>query len=235
MHYKYVQYILAFILLNVPLASVFSNPFSGLKEVNGIFYNPKLATPITKKSNIMDSQSILIMQAPFNAKQKLVVSLADIGSDYVGLLITERGSGDQLIGKELGMINLGATGKAKVYLRGGHAIYMEKEGISSKYKLTKKGVKEVRQPFVYLGHKTQVKIPTDTLCGSYKGPKKLQLLGQKKAGSYVVATLKAGSKIEVILKDDDWYLIKSPFGLIGWAKNTSFYHSLFGFHESCVG
>ena len=72
------------------------------------------------------------------------------------------------------------------------------------------------------------------MCGPYQGPKKLKLYGKKKKGS-VVATLKVGSKIEVVLRDGEWYLIKSPFGLVGWAKNESLYHSLFGFADSCVG
>ena len=48
-------------------------------------------------------------------------------------------------------------------------------------------------------------------------------------------TLPLQTAIEVLLEEDEWFLIRDPFGLVGWATYTGFYHSLFGIYRSCVG
>ena len=134
------------------------------------------------------------------------------------------------------MIDLGQGG-AKLYLPGGKSLYSRVDGVSRKYRLSKKSIKEVKQPFTYLGRTTKVELPdpSNAMCGPYHGPKKLKLYGKKDLKSHVVATLSPGRKIEVILRTGQWFLIKTPMGLNGWATNVNMYYSLFGFADSCVG
>jgi len=39
-----------------------------------------------------------------------------------------------------------------------------------------------------------------------------------KGGKEVVARLPKGSALTVVLAEEDWYLIKTPFGLVGWLE-----------------
>lgn len=74
-----------------------------------------------------------------------------------------------------------------------------------KYKIIKEKITEIKQPFLYVGLKT-------------KTLKNITLFENK------VATLPKDYEIEVILADQkiaDLYLIKTTFGLLGWAKVES--------------
>ena len=70
---------------------------------------------------------------------------------------------------------------------------------------------EVVQPFEYVGIKSRV-----THIGEEGGSTTVTLFADKeKKGK--VAVLPEGSEIEVLLADrDDWYLVRTSFGLVGW-------------------
>lgn len=215
-----------------------AKPFPGLERLESegitVAYHPDKATLVPAAASNGDAKPLLLMKSPVDATQ-WVVTRHDTGSDYVMLSITKKEAGKALgEGTRIGEIDVGRGGIA--FLPGGRAAYAKVEGVSYKYLLGKTGTfREVKQPFAYLGHKTTVQVPKgDDICGPYTGPKKLVLRTQKKADSPALATLKAGAEIEVVLRDGDWFLIKTPFGLNGWAKPTGFY-SLFGFANSCVG
>ncbi len=65
-------------------------------------------------------------------------------------------------------------------------------------------IEEVHQPFYYVGLETKVKksiVIFEDL--SYKKP---------------IAQLPEGSKVEVLINKENDYLLKTPFGLVGWFK-----------------
>ncbi len=72
-----------------------------------------------------------------------------------------------------------------------------------KYRLTAQGVKEVEQPFLYVGVKDKLLKPVK--------------LYSDKSYKTVVATLPKGYEVEVLLAEDDAnYLVRTQFGLVGW-------------------
>jgi len=70
-----------------------------------------------------------------------------------------------------------------------------------KYRVTDTGLEEVPQPFYFVG------LATRTL-------KPVRL--RSNAGGEDVATLPAGTPVEILLNREDDYLIKTPEGLVGW-------------------
>ena len=82
----------------------------------------------------------------------------------------------------------------------------------------------VNQPYHYVGISTTIRqmgLETDppTLVRLYSNQKKEQ----------VIATLAAGSEIEVLLADGNhWYLARTSFGLVGWITNGGDIESPFG-------
>lgn len=77
-----------------------------------------------------------------------------------------------------------------------------------KFKFTGSGVEEVAQPYYYVGLKTKA-LTNIQLYSDYKCSQKLAVIG-------------ANSDIEVLVAEFDEtcekYLIKTPFGLVGWWK-----------------
>ena len=125
-------------------------------------------------------------------------------------------------------------GGTAFYPRDRH-VYTHVDGVSRKFRFNETlQLEELLQPFLHLNKRTQVKLSDTAHCGPYTGPKVLRLRSKQDQTSPVIATLPMGTEIEVILRDGDWFLIKTPFGLTGWAK-TAGVHSLFGFAPSCVG
>lgn len=86
--------------------------------------------------------------------------------------------------------------------------------ITRKYVLTKeRKLVEVPQEFYYVGVTGKVIKPLT--------------LYQTRQGKRVLATLRVGSKAELILSDGKgWYLIKSENRLLGWAKEESILRSI---------
>lgn len=63
---------------------------------------------------------------------------------------------------------------------------------------------EIKQPFSYVGLNSKSRVPLT--------------LTAEKDGKEVVAQLPKGESLQVVLRDGDYLLIKTPFGLIGWMK-----------------
>ncbi len=72
-----------------------------------------------------------------------------------------------------------------------------------KYRLTTQGVKEVEQPFLYVGVKDKLLKPA-------------KLYADKSRRSAVIANLPKGYEIEVLVEQDGFYLTRTKFGLVGW-------------------
>lgn len=227
-------------LFNVSLSSY---PWPNLKCNSYTCYNAKLVKPAPKEvagEELRDMEEAYVMQSPFNAKEQLLVTISVEESDYIYGCFKYYNEKSKKVGKSLGCVEMGNDGR-KLYLRGGKSIYALQGNFnkqsSHKYQLSKgNGIKEVKQPFMYLGIKTKVSLPSPEYCGPYKGPKTLALYQKKNQKSEKVAVLPVGYEIEVLLQEGKWYLVKSSFGLVGWAKNNSDYHSLFGVPDyHCVG
>jgi len=76
--------------------------------------------------------------------------------------------------------------------------------VHSKYKLESGSLVEVRQPFYYVGMVTETLADIDIFSAQ--------------DGGEIVAHLPKGSKIEVLVGNKGYYLIKTTFGLVGWYK-----------------
>jgi len=72
-----------------------------------------------------------------------------------------------------------------------------------KYKITKDGFREVRQPYYYVGKETVAN-------------KNINLFSSRNGKGELVATVPKGGKIVVLINIDNDYLVKTPFGLVGW-------------------
>ena len=73
-----------------------------------------------------------------------------------------------------------------------------------KFRVTSTEIREIAQPFLYVGLESttlqQVSLFADTTLIS------------------VVAVLPKGSSVDVLLNQGDFYLLKTPFGLLGWTE-----------------
>jgi len=108
----------------------------------------------------------------------------------------------------------GSIGGLNLYINGNNNLYVSGHinsnfNIKRKLKFEENNIKEVKQPNYYVGLKTVTLKPIT--------------LYKSKDLKNTVATLPKNYKIEVLLsqtshKSEDYYLIKTEFGLIGWTK-----------------
>ncbi len=76
--------------------------------------------------------------------------------------------------------------------------------VHEKYKIEGEKIVKVEQPFMYVGIKNKLK-------------KNIKLYSKPNKGGTVIATLPKGYEVEVLLSsDDNNYLVKTTFGLVGW-------------------
>ncbi len=82
-----------------------------------------------------------------------------------------------------------------------------------KFKIEGETIKEVKQPYVYVGIKGKLLKP-------------IKLYSKKDRQGHLIATLPKGYTVEVLLAEDDVsddmepmnYLVRTSFGLVGWLK-----------------
>ncbi len=108
----------------------------------------------------------------------------------------------------------GAVGGVNMYIPGNGSLYVSGHLNSNfdrkvKLKFENNELKEVKQPLYYVGLKTKTLKPIT--------------LYQTKEFKNVVANLPENYRVEVLLAEtgyrhEDYYLIKTDFGLVGWAK-----------------
>lgn len=192
-----------------------------------IFYHPK-RTKLMKKGGELKSLST---QLNFKVKSRVKISASEAGSDYIDLLF------ENSKGEEIGSLGF-APGGGQLFIPGNGNLYLRNEAGNGKFSYRKGKLKEVKQPFKYVGRKEKLSLPSKgiiELCGPYEGPKKLVLYREKSLKSARVATLALGAEVEVLLRDGDWFLIRTPFGLLGWASYYNHHFSLFGIYQSCAG
>lgn len=81
-------------------------------------------------------------------------------------------------------------------------------------------VREVRQPFYFVGGTRRV--ARTPLQDDTEPVKPIVLRAEKNDGAAAIATLTEGAEVELLLSDDPtsgWFLVRTGFGLVGW------YHS----------
>lgn len=103
-----------------------------------------------------------------------------------------------------------------MYIPGNGNIYIEGHTNNffnerKKFKLIKDTLIETKQPFLYVGLKTR----TNDELKIYKTKEQKDL----------VASLPKDAEIEVLINDNEYYLIKTSFGLVGWWKFDVFNNS----------
>lgn len=106
--------------------------------------------------------------------------------------------------KRIGSISgltLYIPGNGYLYAEGHTNNYFNKR---KKYQLINEKLIEIKQPFYYVGIKTKTK--------------GLMSIYDEKNKKNIVAKLPKNSEIEILLNDNNYYLIKTSFGLIGWWK-----------------
>ena len=106
----------------------------------------------------------------------------------------------------VGGLNMYVTGNGNLYVSGHINSNFD---LKRKLTFTENNINEVEQPYYYVGLKTKTLVPIT--------------LYKTKEMKEVVATLPKNYKIEVLLAEtsheyEEFYLVKSDFGLIGWTK-----------------
>lgn len=102
--------------------------------------------------------------------------------------------------REFGL-NLTVPGNSSIYISG-HTNNMYDQ--RKKYDYSDGRIVEVIQPYYYVGIDSVTREPIS--------------LYNDKNKKNVVASLPKGSKVQVIINQKDYYLIKTEYGLVGWAR-----------------
>ena len=111
---------------------------------------------------------------------------------------------DEKTGKSLGTIDadsLVLPGNGFIYGIGrSNKLHME----TRKYSVQGGELKEVVQPFAYVGLASKANVPLTLTAGKGSGE--------------TIANIPKGGALEVVVSDEEYLLIKTPLGLVGWWK-----------------
>ena len=152
-----------------------------------------------------DADDILVLETCLEAdcfEKYLVFYTPGMSADPAFYIFNKSNPDSAIIG--IGALHLYITSNGFFYIDG-HT--NNTFNTRQKFRIQKDEVKEVRQPFYYVGLKSKTKIPL-TLYSDENMTKE-------------VAKLSAGSSIEVLLADPAEYfryLVKTSFGLVGWVE-----------------
>ncbi|MBE9515385.1 MAG: hypothetical protein IME93_00255 [Proteobacteria bacterium] len=196
--------VILLVLPNSIFASGLPESFSKLEEmyIDGvsIAYNKKITTVINERSE--DGMSVRAIRTLIDWKKK--------GQYYV-IDFSEGPSADphftiyKEVNKKLKRITAGGgtqlivPGNGSIYVSG-HTNSMFDERL--KIKIDDEKYKLVKQPYLFVGLDTEVS-------------RDIEIYSEKEQKN-VVARLPEGSSVFVVLNDGKYYLLKTPFGLLGW-------------------
>jgi hypothetical protein len=168
-----------------------------------IHYNDKISKVLLDKKNMVGiSKNILITQIDSKKKKEYYIEYSSGPSaDPKFMIKVKTANGGFKIIKRLSGTEIFIPGSGKIYISG-HTNNMFNS--RKKYVLKDELLEEVIQPFYYVGLKTV----TTQMVKIYSS--KLQ--------KNIVAILPEKSQVEVILNEGEFYLLKTPFGLLGWAR-----------------
>jgi hypothetical protein len=196
-----------FILLLCMGSLLFSQSFQNLKEYkqNGnILYEPSISTIINTADESDYGVVYKILKTKINKNSPTVYLITfDYGpsEDHTYTIYKETGSGN--------FVELGSIGAEKIVIPGNGYIYgsgrnNQLYNKKRKFKISGTEIIEVKQAAYYIGLQTQTN--------------KMLTLYADKEGKEKSAVLPKNYSIEVLIEQDECILIKTPFGLTGWAK-----------------
>lgn len=227
--------LLAALFSNFTLADSFDmsedsirNAFSGLTFIDGtlVAYGDRTAKVINKKCSELDHSHPLYTTdefGSFGSEDTLLLQtqLSETDHQTFYVLFSEGPSADPqfIFIKANEPKKVWAAGTA-LAIPGNGSVYVSNRFNNNftrrqKFSFTPSGLIEVKQPYSYVGIKTQTLTPLTLYFDS--------------SATKPVAQLPKGSSIEVILTDEKSnnaketrYLVKTPFGLLGWVWIPSF-------------
>jgi hypothetical protein len=200
--------------LSLALPAFAAEPFPGLRKVEykdyfpvTISYDPRITQVIGKPLNAGPEHEgePLVTRALRTridrAKSEEVFIDFDPGPSVDPSIVVTRVGTEEPAGSIPGL---------RFYIPGTGAIYASGHtntmfDVRRKYVLQGDKLVEVKQPFYWVGLESKAK--------------KNLVLYSGKDGKETVAHLPKGSALTVVLSEgESWYLIKTPFGLMGWLK-----------------
>lgn len=183
-------------------------PFPGLKrlfadteEFPGKIYYDNSQVKVIKKVIDEESGVVRMISTPLkkDSDSRYFIDFDPGPSADPVFVITDEKT-NKVIGR-LGADSLFIPGNGFLYTWGrSNNMHFERR----KYEIVNNEIKEVSQPFAYVGLATKTKIP-------------LTLTSEKDSGK-TIANIPAGDSIDVVLRNDEHLLIKTQFGLVGWWK-----------------
>lgn len=171
-----------------------------------IFYDPKTSQVVNKPLNAEESEqgAPLVTRAIRTkidrTKNEEVWIDYDEGPSADPEIVVTRVGAEEPAGYVAGL-NFYIPGTGAIYASGHTNTMFDTR---RKYVLEGDKLVEVKQPYYWVGLES-------------KALKDLELLSRK-GGKEVVARLPKGSALTVMLAEEDWYLVKTPFGLVGWLE-----------------
>lgn len=191
--------------------------FSNLAYSYKVRYNPDISQEILKSRDSYPKDHPLYTDE-FGSDDIVIIKTKLIKGDstWYYVLFTEGPSADPsfyFINAENPDQYFGSLAGEELVLPGNNFAYTEGRADNDftkrmKFKITKSGFEEVFQPFYYVGLQSYTLVPIT--------------LYKEKNEKEPIATLPANYAVEVILTDDiTHYLIKTPFGLLGWVTIPS--------------
>jgi hypothetical protein len=207
-----LKWSLLYFLLILPVAAYsqdISKSFPNLAEIKvatrwdvRVMYNPKVSTIINKKYHDSDPDSDywkVIKTRIGGTGQEYRIEFSEGASDDPTFKIFKDEEAEPVF--EAFATGLVIPGNGFIYTSG-HTNNMFDE--RKKYELRKGQIVEVKQPYYYVGLATKTN--------------KAITLHSAKDVKGVVAALPAGAPVTVLINEVDFYLLKTEFGLVGWAK-----------------
>lgn len=184
------------------------NPFPGLKSLTAheadtigkVSYDASLAT-IIKKIVDREQEVVRLISTSLSkdAGERYFIDF-DPGPSADPVFVFTNEKSNKVIAR-IGADSVFIPGNGFVYTMGRtNNMHIERQ----KFEIRDGALVEVKQPFSYVGLDSKAKIP-------------LTLTAAKDSGE-TIANLPKGESLQVVLRDGDYLLIKTPFGLVGWWK-----------------
>jgi len=202
---KTLIFTVSFIIITIPF---FAQPFSNLKELKDhgcVLYEPSITTLINKSIDDPYGETVyhLLKTKVEKSSSVLYVITFDYGpsEDHTYNIYKETSSGSLIHISEIGAEKLVIPGNGYIYSSGrNNQLYDKKR----KFKLSGESLTEVEQGAYYIGLKTQTN--------------KTITLYSDKDKKNKTAVLPKNYDIEILIEKNKCILIKTAFGLTGWAK-----------------
>lgn len=198
--------------------SALPQPFDTLAKTEVGAYSIYAPSPL-KPLSVCDG-GVLCFEASLEYKGPPYCVVFDPGpSEDPTFLVFRRESCRKSPEESEALLSVGATaliipGNGFLYTSGHTDNYFD---IRRKFEVKGRSIREVVQPFYFVGGKRRVQRPA-TL-DAKKPVEPVVLRSEKKDTAAVVATLPEGSECEVLLSDgplSGWFLVRTAFGLVGW-------------------